>query len=306
MINAGTTFLAMHLLLLLNTAFPFLCQAQIQGAVKDEMGKGIPYAKLKFKNKYGGVYSDSIGRYRLLNGAIGDTIIASCVGYRPDTTVYQQMKDSALIILAHLPQVLSEIKITADYSDKIRIGGAKKARSIQELGIGTSIARFFTHPNPHKSFKIISITVPYYDKLKSQRLMKSELGTSLVQLYLYRKSDKMGIPGVGLLQKRYTREINFKDSIKFDISVENIILPRDGVYVTIEWIRIKNGNGSLYNDANGPSYFPVLDNEKSCETWWDFGFVGAGWVPLDRLRSSSWRGKQSFNADFRIEVVEIK
>jgi hypothetical protein len=84
----------------------------------------IPYAIVKVQNKNIGVVSNECGKFNLSNQGIdvNDTIIITCLGYKPRTFSVRNWKNDLSIYMKSDSIHLSEATITAKRAKEIKIG----------------------------------------------------------------------------------------------------------------------------------------------------------------------------------------
>ena len=84
----------------------------------------IPYAIVKVQHKNIGIVSNESGKFNLSDQGVevGDSIIVTCLGYKPKFFPVREWKKDLSIYMKPDPIQLSEAKITAKKAKKIKIG----------------------------------------------------------------------------------------------------------------------------------------------------------------------------------------
>lgn len=102
-----------------------ISQSSFNGTVYEENStKIIPYAIVKVQNKNTGVVSNEYGKFNLSDQGIdvNDTLIITCLGYKPRTFSVRNWKNDLSIYMESDPIHLSEATIKAKRAKEIKIG----------------------------------------------------------------------------------------------------------------------------------------------------------------------------------------
>jgi hypothetical protein len=102
-----------------------MAQNSYSGTVYEENSSTpIPYAIVKVQNKNTGIVSNESGKFNLSNQGIeiGDSIIVTCLGYKPKFFSVSEWKNDLSIYMKPIPIQLSEAKISAIRGKEIKIG----------------------------------------------------------------------------------------------------------------------------------------------------------------------------------------
>lgn len=100
-------------------------QNSYSGSVYEENSTTpIPYAIVKVQHKNIGIVSNESGKFNLSNQGIdaGDSIIVTCLGYKPKFFSVSEWENDMNIYMAPDPIQLSEAKISAKRAKEIKIG----------------------------------------------------------------------------------------------------------------------------------------------------------------------------------------
>ena len=102
-----------------------MAQNSYSGSVYEENSTTpIPYAIVKVQHKNIGIVSNESGKFNLSNQGIdaGDSIIVTCLGYKPKFFSVSEWENDMNIYMAPDPIQLSEAKISAKRAKEIKIG----------------------------------------------------------------------------------------------------------------------------------------------------------------------------------------
>lgn len=102
-----------------------MAQNSYSGSVYEENSTTpIPYAIVKVQHKNIGIVSNESGKFNLSNQGIdaGDSIIVTCLGYKPKSFSVSEWKNDLSIYMKPDPIQLSEAKISAKRAKEIKIG----------------------------------------------------------------------------------------------------------------------------------------------------------------------------------------
>ena len=113
----------------------------IKGIVKDENGKGVPYASITLKDEKGGTNADSVGKF-IINLKSNSVIIIASVGFEP-VEINISNKTEILVELKRKQQSLKELSVTAK-NDKTT---AEQPGIIEQQLISNTLNDFTTGGN---------------------------------------------------------------------------------------------------------------------------------------------------------------
>lgn len=215
----------MKILLLLFLNLNFVIGQNIE--ILDTVDKTpIPYVNLIcYSNNqiiYGN-YSDEKGIINIPQNIIVDSMKISCVGY--DTKKINEVQKK--IYLNKKLTILKEIIIYPKESKKIGYSNEKLTSNFISISKGIEICAFIEN-SEKKEYKIESIL---FNVKKTKNNIK-------YRVHIYKQSNNNLSPGIELTNVNIINEIekNTKGIIEVNLSEYNIILPLEGVFVSIEGI----------------------------------------------------------------------
>ncbi|TKC12322.1 carboxypeptidase-like regulatory domain-containing protein [Pedobacter polaris] len=283
---------------LLFLVFPIISFAQIKlmGKVLDASTRlPIPYVNLEnFSSKTGSqTNQDGVFELNLIKGKQTDTIKISCVGYLEKFIT--NLQSSSEIVYELMPVIfqLNEVKIgKGKWVDK-EIGIVKKkGRDI------TFFNQMIQRPGLQRAvfMKNVGNEIAYIKTLYFY--LGNDMFDAPFRIRVY--ENEKGMPGKDIMSKGIEFAASKKNSWNaFDISSFNLIVPENGFWVAVEWIKndkyaaqsitydVKNADGTKtkgksftyygpeiiqrFDTAYGLTYTKYLANKN----WFkDFGGVG--------------------------------
>ncbi len=214
------------LLILLLGTFKTVAQGNCDQIVSDSKSKlPVPFAIIKANDKT--FYTDSLGYFRIDNQILNE-ITVSCLGYESKTVIVN-CKES-VIFLKPKAIVLPEIKVSPKFTKTKNLGVTEKTK-ISVSGLDGSIISVFI-PNETSTQKVISKIVLPYKAVKHF--------TSSFRFHIYKIADN-GKPGSEMIERNlvgYPRKK--KGKIEIDIKEYNLAIPKEGIFIGIEWISSNN------------------------------------------------------------------
>lgn len=212
-------------------ALSFTTHAQISGIIKDQVTEqGIPYVNFQVMGSRYGTSSDQFGKFNLAPSQ-DDSVVISAIGYKTKIIAYSDITESVLMkpIIYKLPEV-----VIGEQSKEIELGRVRKNgfgyTGGAVSGFPYMMARYFEYEE--------SITECPYIKF-IQVATESDIDSAMFNVRLY-KVDSTGLPGEPLYSKNilsYASE--GKNITLIDIEKEYLIFPKEGLYVAVEWLQLK-------------------------------------------------------------------
>jgi len=249
------------LLILITYQFSF-GQGKTQGYVLDASTKEpLPYATIGAVNKNYGCYTDTSGFFTLYFSEQKDSIKISFIGYADiNTTIKNLLLDSQILLKPSFQDIEEVIirSVKAKYKN-IDIGYfSKKYNSLHVLGYPVNIySIYIPFPDGENELIIESINIAYCN---SQLTDNCPIRAQIL------KVDKNGKPGEVILSKNIETANSKYFRLKkatVEITDENIYLPKNGIYVAIEWIfNFKPNNKEYARKEFGP-YIGTTRTEQS-------------------------------------------
>ena len=253
----------------------------------------IPFCNFVMLNKRIGTSSGVNGDFELvLAKGINDSIKISSLGYYQKTISLKEINyDLNNEIFLHRKNTeLEEViinTISKTFNKKVRLGNTKEENITFTSSFGDEISVLIK--NPYKiTGKLKSI------KLFLKKTKKADYVANL-NIKFYKYDINNNIPGEEIYQKNLIIAPKNKTK-KFNIEIldKNIIFPKDGICIGIEWLNNKNIKTKKVYKL-GPSIAYTRDSNKEY-TWGNYR--GKGWY----MRTFK-RGNIINNALMQIEVL---
>ncbi len=234
----------MRLLFLL---FPILLFSQSQtakGVVLDkETNAPVPYVNISILASQSGTSSDEDGTYTLeiKDDDLVKEIHMSSLGYRDTTIVASSFHNLKEVFLQPLVEQLNEVVVTEKFEQRfIEVNSIKKRELIGGFGGFKNHPYIFALYIPYKS---IYKDTDYIDNVKVHLNKVNVFGQSKSMPSRFRfrmfTVGKDSLPGEDLISKNLIIETSKKQRIvEIDLSEYNFSMPKEGVYVAIEWLHI--------------------------------------------------------------------
>ena len=283
---------------------------QIQGQVVDaESGEPIPFATVRWEIGSGD-YTNREGEFELPSDVIAEVIV-SCVGYKADT-VGVVSKEFLKIKLS--PDMTELIPLTI--SDKpikpIRLGVEKKAKRMSAFAgnEGFQVAIFIPNGETGKELLIKKAFYHLRGGMSGSKVTKPKNSFFRVRIY---EPDLNGKPGADLLNKNLIvyPERN-KGWAEVDLSDYWILVPKNGLFVAIEWIEgtptaeykstNQNGKKNIREDFGSPIKLHLSEN-KNLSLW--YKSTPLGWFNWNEMtRDSDFEHKEAVPG-IHLEVIQL-
>lgn len=269
------------ILLLLST----FGHAQIKSVVIDSKTKEkIPFVNIWIENKGIGTTSNEKGEFVLTTNKT-QNIIFSAIGY--ETLNIKSTSIKNIVKLKPKVTVISEITVTSKKITKERtIGKFKKSEINSSFSCGKKpfiMARFFEYKSDYDK-------TPYLKTLKLLTKTKNQKSKFNIRFYTINKEGK---PGDYIYNKNITVVTKKgKKIVEINLSNLNIIFPKQGLFVAVEWLIIKkNRHEYKYTmegsrkKLNGINYEPSVGtilSETPQNTWF---FNKGKWWKMPKIKS---------------------
>ena len=222
----------MKLFLLLSIFYPtiLLAQISIHGVVVDEDNTILPMSNIVFINKNVGTISDEKGEFNLSKISVEDSIKITNIAYCPKVISLSDLQKNDTVKLKKNIHQLQDVVIRdfSKYSKEINIGFNNYPNNGEfKFGPGQEIATYITNENSHEGWiKGIGFRVKDFGKCKnSLRIRLLQLDT------INFKPSTDVLEETLLVQSSDLKRINY-----IDLSGYKIILPKEGVFIVLEWI----------------------------------------------------------------------
>ncbi len=208
--------------------------SQTKAIVIDSItSKTIPYVNIWVENENNGTTSNDYGEFIINETDSTKNIVFSAIGYKRETVQISQRKNK--IYLKPETTVLEEVLITKKKeSKKIVIDKFKKKDSkswISTNGTPWMLAKYFKFKEEYQE-------TPYIKQISI--LTKSKNNDSKFNIRLYLK-DNNGFPKKAFYNKNiigYAKK--GKHITTIDVSDLNLEFPKDGLFISVEWLIIED------------------------------------------------------------------
>ena len=263
------------IIILLLIIIHFFSFGQIKGIVVDyKTKKTIPYVNIWIQNTIYGTSSNKNGYFEIEKEKNKTNyIIFSAVGYNEVKIKSTLLPDT--IFLKHQITEIPEIIISANKVKKEQIIGKLK-HQFPSYRIGSGSGK-----NPY----ISAIFIPYKEEYKETPFLKSieflthsNINNAKFNIRFY-LADKNNKPNQYLVNKNIIGIAKRgARKTKIDLSPYNIIFPKEGLYIAIEWLIIEENKhtynytikGSKKKYKDGVEYMPSFSAfrvEDSAYVW---------------------------------------
>ena len=246
--------------------------------VDKNTNKPISYCTITCSNDQTGGFSDSLGIIAIQNIINCDKILVTSLGYKSEVFMVknnpQKNKDTLLFYLTPDTLKLEEVQIAKDATKiklvKYNLGhfNSKKEVTDRTGAIGNTRALYIKNPTNNTSTKITKILY----SIDGRRDPLFDNQSAMVRINLFRKAENSDAPGLPLINEDIIiRTKKGQGQIVYDVSKYNILLPKDGVFIAIQWlgeltskIKLINISPRLNSHRNVDDsivYFKFLDKE---------------------------------------------
>lgn len=213
----------------------------ISGNIIDSVSKSqIPFVNMVLLKHNIGGYSNEKGYYQLdIQRKLNDTLKVSSLGYKTKFIPLSNFKDKNIadIFLIESNINLKEVLISSKkikYSKNIKLGLEQKGN----IGVSSLAGHQYCTlvKNPYrKNGKLKSVII----KLKKRKNSKY---TASLRLHIYEYDEKEKKPkNELLLENVIIKAKNKKYSLIVDLQKYNILFPKKGLCIGVEWIVSKTG-----------------------------------------------------------------
>jgi CarboxypepD_reg-like domain len=234
----------------------------------------IAFAVIQTESK--SFYSDSIGRFTVLANDLSNVIKISCLGYETKSfKIGQNCKERILLKpkIFNLPEVIVSSK---PFKSK-KIGLSRKSSISSAQLDGEIIATFI--PNDDQTYKVIKKMILPFKHHKREGDIRSNF-----RVHVYSVGID-GSPQKELLESNVVFCPNKKKKkVELDISKYNIIIPKEGVFIGVEWIAEEKAltNREGYKFANDIGVYIDSKSVESNPTWEKRIGKNGGWRRFER------------------------
>jgi hypothetical protein len=215
-----------------------IAQKSVSFTVIDSVSKQVvPFLKIIVVGKDKGTYSDEIGFVKINDLSNNDTLYIVDIFYEHKFLQVKALQKNQQIILSPKVFIFNEAIVKPNNIREKEIGYAKIRSNTNFFNaiIGNEMAFLIES----KKFKIAFIK-EIIIKIKNTK------NNPMVKIHLYLNDH--GKPGLEIQLKENLITISDKNLLKYNIQNQNIQLPENGIFVSVEWIGKFNQRGVIYND----------------------------------------------------------
>lgn len=239
-------------------------QNKIQGYILDKQTlKPLSYATIGALNQQYGTYTDTSGLFTLYFLNITDSLKVSYLGYKSIHVCVQDLQRSTTILIESDPLQLNEVVIKPQKTKKRKL----------ETGYFSDKSKGFLLP--HFPLNMNATFIPFPKEcedviIKSIRFKyKLEGINSPLRIRILKVLDN-GEPGDDVVYEN----IIFKDYKQtgkqiaiVDVSKYNVIMPRNGIFIALEWIDRTPEKTDKYLGVHGPAIGTIRAIGPSDSKW---------------------------------------
>ena len=220
----------------------FICcntNAQIKATIIAKIDSTpIPYVNIWIENENIGATSNADGVFEITTDTTDKNIVFSALGYQTLTIPVNEIKDNVTLI--NSAEELDEVVLIKRKNELTKIVGYFKKKDVKNnFASGVTpwiVARYFPYKEEYAK-------TPFLKELgfiTNTRFRKSKAKIGKVNLRFY-SVDKNGFPGDYLHDENIL--VSFKRGKQItiaDLSDFNILIPKDGFFVAIEWLIVED------------------------------------------------------------------
>jgi hypothetical protein len=234
--------------------------------VDKNTNKPISYCTITCSNNQTGGFSDSLGIIAIQNIINCDKILVTSLGYKSEVFMVknnpQKSKDTLLFYLTPDTLKLEEVQIAKDATKiklvKYNLGHFNSKKEVIDgtAAIGYTRALYIKNPTNNTSTKITKVLY----SIHGHRNPIFDYQSAMVRINLFRKAENSDAPGLPLINEDIiiiTKK--GQGQIIYDVSKYNILLPKDGVFIAIQWL------GELTSKIKRNSVSPSLNSHRNVE-----------------------------------------
>lgn len=247
------------------------CQVSVKGEIKSKSSnEPIPYVNITKENRQEGTYSNERGEFQI-NFQLDETLLFSAIGYKKVSLSYDDLKKSNFLVL--LEDDITELESVTIVSQKGKIKSSietfgyhdskKKTRLVTKTP-GFQISTFIENPRKIDGY------------LESILINIVSSGKSRLRIRIYSHDIRNGI-GQELTRQNLIYDIGRRNGLfTVDLAKENILFPKDGLVIGIEFLGNIGKDNSLVilNGTEVETKIFLSQGDSQRNTW--ISFMGKG------------------------------
>lgn len=252
--------------------------AQISGKVVNQENNPIRLTNIWVQDGSDGATTDSLGMFCIQTALAKDTLVFNASGYKILKEVAEKTEN--IVLEAYeIPQ--PELVVLPEKFLQHTIGDAHYENMYFQPGnVPYMYGRFFANTDEIKEVQYVDRVIVY---------TKSAVADATIKIRLMRMNE-YGCPSDDLLVEpiiEHVKRGNKKNVIR--VLQHNVKLPKDGIFVAVEWLMTENNqfrpanfvkNENLFEDYR---YQPDVMNNKVEKTS-SFRYMYGEWFPNDQFQ----------------------
>lgn len=202
--------------------------------------KEIPFMKIAVESKNIGTYSDENAMVILDDLLMNDSLTFRHISYYEQKIPVNELVGKKVILFAPKIYQIKETIVKSNQYKTLEIGyDSKISNATHGTTIkGTELAVLI------KSNKLEHARIEEF----IFRFKNNATYNPIVRLHFYENNNDK--PGKEIYIKNNLITINQSKKMRFNIEKENITMPKNGVFVSMEWIAIYEKNGKIHQDSS--------------------------------------------------------
>lgn len=272
--------------------------------VKDKLTKDIiPFVNVTYFNEdniiIGGDYCDANGALTLDSSIVIDEIVFSCMGY--ESLILSKKVLSDTIYLNNSQITLNEVILTNSSKKNSEIIGYNNFKKKFSISGGKGIESSVFIENSFKVEKRIESFL-----FRVEKIIKNKVA---VRIHLYEVNFD-NEPEEELIKTDiiYYLDKSSKGEFEVNLSTYNLILPKKGIFIGIEWLGVVDSSGNFVNEnISNAVKIEYNDNIDKPITFFRNRFKVKVWSNTEQLKKDLEKNikfKNYPNASFGIKVSE--
>lgn len=251
---------------------------QVSGTVLNEEHQPVSFTNIWVLDGSDGATTDSLGMFTIPSALAKDTLIFNASGYK---ILREEAEKSEQIILEAYKIPQPELIVYPERYLHHTIGDPHYENMYFQPGnVPYMYGRFFENNKEIKDVQYVDRVIVY---------TKSAVADASIKIRLMRM-DEYGCPGDDLLVEpiiAHVKRGNKKNAIK--ILKHNVKLPKDGIFVAVEWLMTENNQFRPANFVKGENLFedfryqPDVMNNKVEKTS-SYRYMHGEWFPNDQFQ----------------------
>lgn len=296
--------ITIYIILMFSLVEAVLSQSNQKIQILDkETNDPVSFATILNKHKNSGAYADKNG-YFIFEFQKNDTLVISCIGYFSKIIAIKTSNDQDVIYLNPKMYNINEIVVKPDSKEqKTRhLGYDKHKPDFTICNTPGAIIASYILNQTQLSIVIKEIIIPTKEKKRSSE--HNNIQEGYIRVHLFTVNPVNNSPDKELLTKNLIYNTSeLKRNIKIDISDQNILVPKEGVFVGIEWLGENIGNTERHGWR--PFLIFTYDIDESL-TWTKDALTNNKWELMDENNYWNSQGKRTNNAIFGLKVKTVE